>query len=94
MSKQDELTEKKIMALQYEVNKHMAGTLTEIKRRAKDVVEYAKANNYTPNKALIDILERSTKELDYLDVKGARLDDLQQRRIPKTQDKLDLYDDG
>ena len=84
----EELTDKKIIQLQAEAIKHLVEGNKEIRAKAKDSIQWAKENNYKPNKTLIDILEKANNLHDYITVKASKLDDLKKGRISENQETL------
>ena len=92
MSKQDAVFDKKIMDLQYQVNRHQTETLQRIKVMTEDYIQRSKEKGWSPNQTMLDINKMVRAELDYLDVKGSRLDCLRKRTIPPEQDRLTSFD--
>lgn len=91
MSKQDAVFDKKIMDLQYQVNRHQTETLQRIKGMTDDYIQRSKDKGWSPNQTMLDINKMVRAELDYLDVKGSKLDALRKRSIPPEQDRLTSF---
>lgn len=90
-AKQKELTDKLLVKAQYRVNRHLRDALARVKLEADRSIEWAKDKGFTPNKALIRISEDAGRELTWLDIQGAKIDNLKKGFLPPDQETL--FDD-
>lgn len=84
----DELTEKRIIKIQYDVNRELRQALADIANIANDYAILSASKSWKPNIAIEQIGKRAKRALDYLDCKGAILDELKTGRFPKEQQRL------
>jgi len=84
-----ELTDREIIKLQYNATRHLRDAMVEIRNRAEDNLRYASKIGFKPNRCVEECLRISTQALSWLDIQGAKVDDLKARRAPKGQRKVE-----
>ncbi len=89
----EELTERRIMKIQYDVNSELRNALFDIQKIANEYAELSATKGWRTNAAIEKIAKRSKKALDFLDCKGALLDDLKKKKVPKNQGRLANFSD-
>jgi len=84
----DELSLKKTIRLQSEINRYLRDTLAKVKERSQRSLDYCKRNNLNPSHSAEDISEMCEVALAKLDSQYSRLEHIKKGTL-KGQTKLE-----
>ena len=89
----EELSSREIIKIQSNATRHMRNALMDIRTEAQDAMRFATKSGFKPNRSIERIHHIAAQELAWLDIQGAKVDELKSERARNVSDILH-YDGG
>lgn len=87
-----DLTQREIIKIQFLANKHLRDALIIIRNECEDALRFASKSGFKPNRSIERCHKVAASELAWLDIQGAKVDELKKGKREK--DTTDILDYG